>query len=596
VQKYSVNDYTVESILGWIRSDEIAIPEIQRPFVWSSTQVRDLMDSLYQGYPVGYIISWRNPDIRLRNGSIALGRKILIDGQQRVTALSTALNGHPVIDENYNKIVIKIAFHPLEERFEVLNPAIEKDKAWIPDISKVMHPEFSILAFIRDYQNKNPDVEETILENVIQRLKTIVLRPIGLIELNHDLDIDTVTEIFIRINSKGVVLSQSDFVMSKIASNEAYEGNVLRKAIDYFCHLSVKPEFYSHIIEHDHNFVKTEYFEKMKWLKNEKSDLYDPDYSDLIRVAFCYKFKRGKLSDLVSLLSGRNFETRTFEESIAEKAFADLKDSALTFMNETLYKRFLMIIESAGFISSKIIRSQNVLNFAYALLLHLKDLKMDHALIEHYVRKWFVMSMLTGRYSGSAESSFDKDVKTINETGIAKTLSDIEEAELSNSYWDSGLVQRFNTQSVNTPVLHVYWAAQVKARDNGFLSKDTAFESLFAHRGDIHHIFPKQYLKDNGLMQSQYNQIANYVYVQQEINLKVGKKSPSEYMQEIKDHCDHGKALYGSIKCPKELIKNLESNCIPENIFTMTIDNYYDFLEQRRKLMAQKVKLYYESL
>jgi hypothetical protein len=100
----------------------------QRRFVWDSTKVRDLMDSLYQGYPVGYIISWRNPVVRLKDGTLSMGKKMLIDGQQRVTALTTALVGQPVIDDSYNKVIIKIAFHPVEERFEVLNPAILKRK------------------------------------------------------------------------------------------------------------------------------------------------------------------------------------------------------------------------------------------------------------------------------------------------------------------------------------------------------------------------------------------------------------------------------------------------------------------------------------
>jgi hypothetical protein len=149
MQKYSVNQYTIENIVNWVKSGEIAIPEIQRPFVWDSTKVRDLMDSLYQGYPVGYIISWRNLDVRLKDGTLSMGKKVLIDGQQRVTALTTALVGQPVIDDSYNKVIIKIAFHPVEERFEVLNPAILKDKAWVHDIAEIIKPEFSTLLFVR---------------------------------------------------------------------------------------------------------------------------------------------------------------------------------------------------------------------------------------------------------------------------------------------------------------------------------------------------------------------------------------------------------------------------------------------------------------
>jgi len=596
MQKYQVNQYTVENVVNWVKSGEIAIPEIQRPFVWNRTKVRDLMDSLYQGYPVGYIISWRNPDVKLKDGSLSMGKKVLIDGQQRVTALTTGLVGQQVVDDSYNKVVIKIAFHPLDERFEVLNPAIQKDKSWVHDVAEIIRPEFSTLQFMRNYQERNPEADEGIIEQNIQRLKSIVQRPIGMIELNHDLDIETVTEIFIRINSKGVVLSQADFAMSKIAANETYGGNVLRKAIDYFCHLAAKPEFYAHISENDKEFVKTDYFGKMKWLRDENDDLYDPDYNDMLRVAFCYKFKRGKLSDLVSLLSGRNFETRIYEDVIAEASFKTLIDAVITFMNETLFKRFVMIIKSAGFIVSKLIRSQNALNFSYVLFLHLKEIKMDDALIERYVRRWLVMSILLGRYSGSPESTFDSDIRSINELGIEKTLADIEAAYLSDSFWDSGLIQRLSTSSNNAPALHVFWAAQTKLNDKGFLSRDITVKEMIEHRGDIHHIFPRQYLKDNNLTKSQYNQVANYVYVQQEINIKVGKRSPSDYIGQIRDQCESGKLVYGGIDSLEDFESNLEANCIPGDIHEMTIEHYAQFLEARRTLMAQKIKKYYQGL
>jgi len=596
MQKYQVNQYTVDSVVNWVKSGEIAIPEIQRPFVWKSSKVRDLMDSLYQGYPVGYIISWRNPDVKLKDGSLSMGKKVLIDGQQRVTALTTALVGQPVVDASYNKVVIRIAFQPIEERFEVLNPAIQKDKSWIHDVSEIIRPEFSTLRFIRSYQEKNPDASEALIEQNIQRLKSIVQRPIGMIELNHDLDIETVTEIFIRINSKGVVLSQADFAMSKIAANETYGGNVLRKAIDYFCHLAVKPEFYAHISDNDHDFVATDYFNRMRWLRSENDDLYDPDYNDMLRVAFCYKFKRGKLSDLVSLLSGRNFETRSYEDAIAEASFAQLAEAVNTFMSETLFKRFVMIIKSAGFVDSKLIRSKGAINFAYVLFLHLKEIRLEGALIERYVRRWFVMSILLGRYSASPESQMDSDIRNIHEKGIERSLDDIETAYLSDSFWDSGLIQRLTTSANSAPALHVFWAAQAKLNEKGFLSRDITVKEMIEHRGDIHHIFPRQYLKDKGYTQGQYNQVANYVYVQQEVNIKVGKRSPAEYIGAIREQCEGGKLVFGGIDRLDEFEANLDANCIPSHIHEMTVEHYVDFLDARRKLMAQKIKRYYQGL
>ncbi|MCS6939920.1 MAG: hypothetical protein RMJ55_13380 [Roseiflexaceae bacterium] len=115
-----------------------------------------------------------------------------------------------------------------------------------------------------------------------------------MIELNDDLDIETVTEIFIRVNSAGVELSQADFAMSKIAVNEKYGGNLLRKAIDYFCHASVAPEFLSQIERKDKEFAQSEFLPRMRWLKDTNDNLYDPTYTDMLRVAFTSEFRRGR--------------------------------------------------------------------------------------------------------------------------------------------------------------------------------------------------------------------------------------------------------------------------------------------------------------
>lgn len=520
MQKYSVNQHLIETVLAWVNSGEIAIPEIQRPFVWDSSKVRDLMDSLYQGYPIGYIIAWRNPNVRLKDGSLSEGKKILIDGQQRVTALTAAILGQYVINKTYQRIKIKIAFNPISEKFEVQNPAILKDKSWLHDISEAINGKTDLFEIADEYFELNPDADKKHVRNSFSNLINIPKKQIGLIELSHDLDIETVTEIFIRINSKGVVLSQADFAMSKIASNTDYNGNELRKAIDYFCHLAIAPEFYKHIVDNDKEFAKTDYFQKMQWLKTENEDLYDPDYNDLIRVAFTSQFNRGRLSDLVSLLSGRNFETRTYEDAIAEQSFATLRTGVNNFINETNFKRFLMIIKSAGFISPKLIRSQNAINFAYIVYLKLKELGVNSVSIESHVRRWLVFSILTGRYSGSPESSFDFDIKQISQKPFDEYLKEKEEGELSDAFWNASLPQSLDSSIASSPYFHVFLASQVKANDRGFLSKDVLVGDLISLHGDIHHLFPKDYLKRNGLDRSKYNQIANYVYMQSEIKHK----------------------------------------------------------------------------
>ncbi|MDD2999746.1 MAG: hypothetical protein PHV05_11845, partial [Candidatus Riflebacteria bacterium] len=228
--------------------------------------------------------------------------------------------------------------------------------------------------------------------------------------------------------------------------------------------------------------------------------------------------------------------------------------------------------------------------------LHLKEINLEDAKIERFVRRWFVMSMLLGRYSGASESQFDSDIKSIEEYGIEKSLNDIESASLSDDFWATGLQQKLVAAVSNTPVLNTFWAAQAKLNDKGFLSRDITVKEMIEHRGDIHHIFPKQYLKEHGLNRSHYNQVANYVYVQQEINIKVGKKSPAEYIGQLRRQCQTGELRYGGIDSLEDFEKNLEINCIPPNIHELTIEHYNDFLETRRKLMAQKIQHYYQSL
>lgn len=384
-QRYSVTPHPMAALLSWVKSGEIAIPEIQRPFVWDSTKVCNPIDSLYQGYPMGYLIAWRNPNVELKDGTTSAGKRILIDGQRRVTALMAALLGQELLTKDYETVRIRIAFHPAEECFEVHNTAIAKDKAWIADVSRLFASDAYFANFADEYVERNPGTYRKRVGRVIERLKKIVNNHIGLIELAEDLDIETITEIFIRVNSAGVQLSQADFAMSKIPVNETYGGNLLRKAIDYFCHLAVAPEYYS---KNDPAFAASGFWPKMKWLNDVSDDLYDSTYTDMLRVAFTSQFGRGELQDLVALLSGRNFETRGYEEAIAEESFARLKAGIEAFQSKTHFERLTMILRSAGLVTSDLITSRNAVNFAYILYLRGRAEGLPADDMERLVRGW----------------------------------------------------------------------------------------------------------------------------------------------------------------------------------------------------------------
>ncbi len=595
-QRYSVTPHPIETILTWVKSGEIAIPEIQRPFVWDTSKVRNLLDSLYQGYPVGYLITWRNPTVKLKDGTLSAGKRILIDGQQRVTALMAALLGREVLTKDYETVRIRIAFHPQEERFEVSNPAIRKDVAWLPDIAEVFEPTTSLFQLVSDYCAKNPGVSQDAVFSTIEKLRKIINNHVGVIELAGDLDIETVTEIFIRVNSAGMELSQADFAMSKIAVNETYGGNLLRRAIDYFCHLAVAPEFLETIEKNDKEFASSEFFHQMRWLRDVNDDLYDPTYTDMLRVAFTSEFKRGRLQDLVALLSGRNFETKEYEEAIAEESFRRLKKGILAFINQTHFERFTMILRSAGFVTSDVIGGHNAINFAYILYLRGRAEGMPPADLERLVRRWYAMSVLRGRYTSSPDSAFDFDIRQIEERGLASYCESVIENELPDSFWTGMLPQLMDTSSAQSPYFLAYQAAQVKLGDKGFLSRDITVRDLLMNRSDVHHVYPKNYLKAQGFSRGRYNQIANFVLAQSEINIAIGDKPPQRYFEELVEQCSGGKKKYGGITDMSELRANLRMHSLPESLLDGEIPPYYEFLERRRSLMAQKIKTWFESL
>ncbi len=602
-EKYTVSTLSVETVLGYIKSGEIAIPEIQRPFVWKAKQVRDLIDSLYTGYPTGYLIISQNPDMKLKDGSLAVGKKIMIDGQQRTTALMTAIVGMEVITENFNKRRFKISFNPLlpeeteEERFKVQDNASIKDKRWIADIADIFRQDFDQWSYVSEYTKNNPDVSGSVINNAIMNLLRIKSCQIGVITLDKDLTIDEVTEIFIRINSQGAKLNQADFAMSKIAANINYGGNMLRKGIDYFSHLAIQPDWYADMCN-DSEFKESEYFKAMSWLKDDKEDIFDPGYGDILRIAFMYKFRRGKMKDLVSLLGGRDFETREYREEIAETSFRLLKEGVLDFMNRYSFTNFLLAIKSAGFISPKLINSDMTIDFAYTLFLLLHaDPNVDKKMIDKYVTKWYVLSTLTGRYISSPETVMDGDLRNIRAKGFEQFFTEVESAELSDTFWNIGLVQKLETSVINSPYFNTFIAAQIHNSENALFSKGTKVSDLITIIGDVHHIFPKKYLIRNGWREkAQYNQIANYTYLDTQVNKDVSDEAPYSYFGKAVAACERGESAYGNISVKSELFDNMNSNCIPLDIIEMEHTDYPAFLEKRRKMMAKKIQDYYNDL
>lgn len=597
--KYTVQQQPVETLLGWIKSGQIAIPEMQRPFVWDSTGVRDLLDSLYNGYPVGYLITWQSVGVRLKDGSNSAFQQILIDGQQRMTALRAALLGEKVVNKRYAKVPIKIAFNPLTEEFATHTPVIRRNPQWIADVSELFNAANPYRQFTA-YFAANPGIDEDATTEALGRLLAIKTAQVGVITLDADLDIETVTDIFIRVNKRGVKLSSADFAMSKIASYGEL-GSSLRKLIDYFCNLAIAPHVFEDISENDTAFAASGYLEKIAWLRNDASDVYDPEYTDVIRVAGLAEFGRGRVAALVSLLSGRDFETRTFSDELAAASFARLESVLLEIVNEYNFTQFTQTILGAGFVEPRLIRSKNALDFAYALFLRLKRQHGLEALpfgqVQKVVQRWFAMSILTARYTGSFESAFEADIRRIEEVGVVAALDAIEQSELSDAFWDFGLIERLETPSWSSPILGVYLAAQVRLHSRGFLSKTVTIRQMLEGQGDYHHLVPKQYLINSGISdRNVYNQIANIALTETPVNIAIKDRAPETYLAIVNSQLETKSPVLGAITEIGDLEQNFAENAIPASLFTTTASSYREFLRQRRTLMSRLLRRYYESL
>ncbi|WP_283620927.1 GmrSD restriction endonuclease domain-containing protein [Limosilactobacillus avium] len=586
VRKYSVDNVKVEDLLAWINQGRVGLPEMQRPFVWSSTKVRDLIDSLYNGYPIGYIVTWLNPAAKLKNDSDSNNKEIIIDGQQRLTALKAALNGDEVIDKHYKRERIKISFKPSEEIFATRNVATEKDPRWIDDISLIFQPGYNSWKFV-DENADRLGTKKSDLGNVLQKVKDISQCEIGNISLSDELSIDAVTNIFNRINSKGVTLSSADLAMSRLSADHSHNGNNIRKQIDYFVQLFNDPTLLTNIEDVDPEFINSKYFDRIKWIVFDKTRIYVPNYSDILHVILAFTYKRGKLTDLVSLISGRNFQTRDFSEQAMDENYQKLLQGASQVFSKLNFQRFTMILRDLGMRNSGKLGlvGYGTLNFAYILYLYLQcELHLSKDKIDSLVKRWVVMSALTGRYSGSSESAIERDIKAISQSGDpVATMKTILGRELTDNFWSITLPEALQRQTTQTSSWRIFQMSQVYSGDRAWLAKDTRAETVMEEEGNIHHIFPRAYLRANNFSKAEINQIANYVWLTRPRNLNIGDRAPKDYL--------HDSQISQFLN-----EQNNAENAIPADLPNYDFHNYHHFLEQRRQLMAEKIHHYYDEL
>ncbi len=591
---YKITQYSVSSILGYVENSQIAIPEIQRPFVWKGEEVRALIDSLYEGYPIGYLIVWQNSQVRVRNFGKGGTKKILIDGQQRVTALMAALLGKEVLDEQYQSHRIRIAFNPLagkgEERFAVCDTKHEEDSRWIPDISIFFRRDFSFRQFEKEYKEANPDEDFTLLEESVDTLKEIVKHQVGVIELSFLLDIDVVSEIFIRINLQGKPLNQEDFVMSKISVNEQYGGDYIRNCIDYFCHLLREPSFYQVLQQNETEFFNSEYGKALTWCQNEEQSLYIPSYADVLKVVLISYFGKTRIGDLVHLLSGRDGEKKIFSKKeiskkVSEEAFEKLGAGVKAFVCEENFQGFQKALKKAGYSCSRLLYSQSVLNYCYAMYLLMYRQGIGEKERESLLSKWITMAMITGHYQSGGESTVQKDYANAQEEGFASYLAQIEELKLTDEFYNNILPEKFTSTTARTAPFLAYVATQC-ARGVHSLYSDVTIEELYKNKTESYQILPKAYLAKCGYKTREiYGQVANLTYISKETKDIIRKKSPVDYKEDLE------KAIG-----IEKIRTSLKENGLAETIFTANETDVIQILDDRRRQMALEIRDFYKTL
>ena len=580
---FNIKSYYLHNLLNDIETGIIALPELQRPFVWNNTKVRDLFDSLYKGLPIGYLLLWEVATAeKYKNIGYGVDKKrdprfLVIDGQQRLTSLFAVIKNQEVSGEKFRTKKIKVSFNPLEGKFEIYNAAIAKDINWLPDIGELFQTASShnfINLFINKIRVKKgltPEDEDTVSNN-ISKLYGIMSYPFSVLELSPELDVEQVADVFVRINSRGESLNQSDFILT-LMSVYWDDG---RKELESFCESTKKvpednkPSSYNHIVT--------------------------PIPAQILRTIVAYAFLRGRLKYAYLTLQGKDLEDRRsgIKEEIRNANFEKLKEAQATALDLTNWHNFIKIIKSAGFVNSWLISSKTAYFVSYAIYLLGKKRNLNYRILEKAVRRWFVFSVLTQRYTGSPESQIEQDLALFKNEGIniIESLEEIINTQITSDYWSITLPQNLNSSSTTNNVFLVYLASLIFNDVKVFLS-DIKIKDVLSAEGvnfkkspvDIHHLFPKNYLRKIGLTSTKdTNQVANYVYLEYKDNIKISDKNPLEYWKEISAN---------SYIEDSELGKLLQAQAIPENFFEL---EYPEFLKQRRSLMAKSINSYFNKL
>jgi hypothetical protein len=571
---YRDTGYTLSHLVMDIGAGRIALPDIQRPFVWSSAKARDLFDSMYRGYPIGTIMLW---ETGVETGTRKIGDSedrspqfLIVDGQQRLTSLYAVLTGERVLTKTFEKKNIRIGFRPSDETFEVTDAAIEKDPEIIPDITalwtdgrkRTVRQFLKRLDEIREEGLTEP--EEDLLEDRLDRVHDLDAFRFQVIELASTADEEQVAEIFVRINSEGVKLNQADFILTLMSVH--WEKG--RRALEAFSRAAVDSSVTG---------------------PSPRNPYIEPSPDQLLRVGVALAFRRARLQHVYSILRGKDLESGIVSADHRTKQFEVLAASQDRALDLTHWHEFLKCLYTAGFRSKRMITSENAVLFSYALwLIGRIDFGLDLNSLRAVISRWFFMAHTTGRYTSSPESQLESDLGRIADLpkgdgrAFITELDRILTANFTNDYWEITLPNRLDTSSSRSPALFAYLAA-LNLLDADVLFSDIKVGHLLdpssvAPRSiERHHLFPKKFLATQGVTATrQVNAIANMAFLDWAENAAISSTGPTEYWPTMSTKVS-----------PDKLKRQAHLHALPVGWEQL---DYPTFLARRRSLIAQVVR------
>lgn len=578
----------VADLLNDIKNGRIGLPDLQRPFVWKDNKVRDLLDSMLRGYPIGYVVLWSSPDEYQNANQIGKNGKtykipddLIIDGQQRLTALLAAIHGIKVKDKNYRERNIKISFNPLTREFAVWDQSYERAPEWISEISTIFSAdqEHRVSKFRKSYittvnesrEKKGfpllTDEEEDLIESNLSDLLNLNIYSLPTLKINSKANEEAVADIFVRVNSGGQKLTEKNFIETLLA---VYDNDVHNK-INQFCFQSTIPA------------NGTSY-----------NPILEVEPSHLIRMAVGVGFKRARLRYAYMLLRGKDLASGKITDEVRNDNLSIFKNSLETVTNLNNWHAFMNLISAAGYLKSSMVASNNAVVFSYVLYLIGKyDYKVPSVELNKIITKWFFMTTITGFYTGSTETEVEKqfaDLRDIkNADKFIEYLNQSIQKRFTDDYFTYTLTNELNSSSAISPAWYGYIAA-INVLGTPMLFSTTPLSHYFSlgtsgekNAIDKHHIFPKHYLEKIGYQNDRdRNQIANFTYLDYNTNIDISDDAPIEYVGKYREKL--GEDGY-KLACAQ--------NALPENFENL---EYPEFLRQRRILMAQIVKQAYQKL